>query len=71
MPLYFVYAYNMRDAEDKWCLLCCTRIISYHEEVRPASWEVTRLINDDTSDPDECFAIGAVPLGAVHEHNLV
>ena len=69
--LYYVYAYNMADAESRWVQLCCTRVISYHDDVREATFEVTRLINDDQSDFDECFAVGAIPLGSCHEFNQV
>lgn len=65
----FVYAYDMWEAEVKWCLLCCHRVVSYHDDFREASFEVTRLINEDQSDPDECFAVGAIPL-CNDEHNL-
>ena len=71
--LYYVYAYNMAESESesKWVQLCCTRVISYHDDAREATFEVTRLINDDQSDCDECFAVGAIPLGSCHEFNQV
>ena len=65
----FVYAYNMLASEDKWCLLCCHRVVSYHDDYSAASFEVTRLINEDQTDPDECFAVGSIPL-CNDEHNL-
>lgn len=70
MPLFYVYAYDMAKCWDgTWSQLCWTRIISYHEDVREASWEVTRLINEDETDMNECFAIGSIPL-CNDEHNL-
>lgn len=68
---FFVYAYDMRrsEAEGLWCLLCCKRIMSYHEDALEATWEVTRLINEDITDFDECFAVGSIPL-CHDEHNL-
>lgn len=62
MPIAYVYAYDMREADDKWCQLCCKRVVSYHDDFKEASWEVTRLINEDQTDPNECFAVGAIPL---------
>lgn len=71
--LYFVYAYDMYKAEelDMWCQLLCHRVLSYWDNSLEATWEVTRLINEDDSNPRECFAVGAVPTGACHEHNLI
>jgi len=69
--LCFVYAYDMNKAAEMWCLLCCHRIVSYHDDWLEASHEVTRLINEDETDFAECFAVGAIPLGGCHEHNLV
>lgn len=70
--LCFVYAYNMRTAEDQeiWPLLIAHRVISYHDDFTEASHEVTRLINEDMTDPDECFASHSIPL-CHNEHNLV
>lgn len=70
--LYYVYVYDMYkvDELETWCQLLCHRVISYHDCVREASSEVTRLINEDETDFTECFAIGEVPTGACHEHNL-
>lgn len=68
MELFFVYAYSMSKAnlfdDDKavWPLLVATRVISYHEDALEASWEVTRLINEDDTDEDECFAVEVIPL---------
>lgn len=71
--LYFVYAYSMTVAADEeiWPQRIAHRIVSYWDDALEATWEVTRLINEDTTDPDECFAVGAIPTGATHEHNLV
>lgn len=70
--LCFVYAYDMIEVArtGTWCLLLCHRIISYHDDFLEASWEVTRLINEDQTNPNECFAVGAIPLSTIHEHNL-
>jgi hypothetical protein len=67
--LCFVYAYDMAKADVTWCLLCCHRVVSYHDDYQLASLEVTRLINEDQTDLDECFAVGAIPL-CHDEHNL-
>jgi hypothetical protein len=72
--LAYVYAYSMTKAglfgpEPIWSQLLAHRIISLHECFTEASHEVSRLINEDDTDPDECFAVGTIPL-CNDEHNL-
>jgi hypothetical protein len=52
-----------------WPQLIAHRIVSYHDDFQEASWAADRLINEDETDPDECFAVGAIPL-CNDEHNL-
>ncbi len=69
--LFYVYAYSMSAYQETetWPQLLASRVISYHDDAQEASSEVTRLINEDWSNADECFAAGCIPL-CHDEHNL-
>jgi len=73
--LYFIYAYSMSEADrlDIWPLRIAHAVVSYHEDAGHAHMCVNNMINNDFLGvfPDECWAVGAIPLGACHEHNLI